>query len=85
MSGDVLDEFACLRVVCNESGGNGGCYQPQGGKTQIVPEELFQIFRKRFCSLGSMPGRCSEDTEELFIPHESLLPGTVLGPADPQS
>lgn len=37
MSGDVLDVFTYLRVVCNESGGHGGCYPPQGGKTQDCP------------------------------------------------
>lgn len=82
--GDVLDEFACLRVVCNESGGNGGCYQPQNGKTQIGPEELSHIFRKRFCSLGSMPGHCSKDTRGALYttwkPPPRHSPGTCWPP-----
>lgn len=62
MSGDVQDVLVCLRVVCNETGGSSGRYQPQGGKMKIAQEELFQIFRKRFCSLGSMLGHCAKDT-----------------------
>lgn len=50
-------------------------------RCRIAPEDLFQIFTKRFCSLGTV----SKIPEELFILCESLLPGTVLGPADPQS
>lgn len=63
MSGDVLLHVViCLRVDCNEGGGNGGCCQPQGVKMQIAPEDLFQSFRKRFRSLGTDPDQYAKDT-----------------------
>lgn len=62
MSGDVLNVLTCLRVVCKETGGSGGCYQPQGAKMQIAPEDHLQTFRKRFCSPGTEPGQYAKDT-----------------------
>lgn len=55
-----------------------------GWEKADFPKDLFQIFRKRFCSLGSIPGHCAKDTRgalyTMWKPSPRHSPGTCRPP-----
>lgn len=85
VSVDVLNALTCPRVVCNEGGGNSGCYQPQSAKMQIDPETFFRHLGRCFAPWALSMANLPKTREGIFMPPASLLPGPVLGAAGPLS
>lgn len=55
------------------------------GRCRLPQKTFFRYLEIGFAPWAVCQATVPKTPEELLIPRESLLPGTVLGPADPQS
>lgn len=58
---------------------------PRVGRHRLLQKTFFRYLERGFAPWAVCLATVSKTPEKLFIPHESLLPGTVLQPTDPQS
>lgn len=83
--GDVLDEFACLRLSAMRVVVMVDVISLRLGRHRLAQKSFLTYLERGFVPWAVCLATVPKTPEELFTPHESLLPGTVLGPADPQS
>lgn len=55
------------------------------GRCRLPQKTFFRYLEIGFAPWAVCLATVPKTPEELLTPRESLLPGTVLGPADPQS
>lgn len=55
------------------------------GRHRLPQKTFFRYLERDFAPWAVCPAPVPKTPEELIVPCESLLPGTVLGHADPQS